>query len=839
MNKIRLLFLLLTTFLVSTLNAQINTNELHPLPQKITDHNRQLSLDATWRLDNKAAVSQSGLSGFEKLFSISKSGKLTLEFRKIGKKSSLYQIDGAYVLKITDKGICIEANADNGYFYALQTLKQMLYTEPGKLSLPVCEIEDYPNVQFRGTVEGFYGEPWTHADRIEQLKFYGKLKLNTYIYGPKDDPYHSSPNWRQPYPEKEAAQIRDLVETACENHVNFVWAVHPGKDIQWNRADSVALTDKFEAMYQLGVRHFAVFFDDISGAGVNAEKQAALMNYIQTAFLEKKKDVTPLIMCPTEYNKAWSNPDPGTYLDILGDNLHPNVQVMWTGNTVVADITREGLEWVNKRIRRNAYVWWNFPVSDYVRDHLLLGPSYGLDKDGASHMSGFVSNPMDKAEPSKVAIFSVGEYAWNMDAYDPQKSWKAACRYVMHEAPDAFLCFAAHNSDPGHNWHRYRRDESVDVKNVVNRYVATLEQGGQPTESAELVALFDSVSAAPSIIRAKSNNKRLIEQMDPWLTQFELLGKTGVKSLAMTEAFVNGDLDAAWTLYTENLPLLNQMEWNDLNVNQNPFQPGVKTGSLVLFPFVKRLNSWVESGLLKSIARESGGEKVQKSVSSAPGVYTSLPALRNQSIAERKLYLTVTPILEVIQLKPDDYVGLSWGLDRRVTEISFNMGNKELADLCKFEISKDGNEWEDLTVENKSNQFQAKNIPAGTCLFRIKSKSENPVAVRLNELKAKTEKPDDFSAEYYAGDANLASSLPLEAGSEVKFVNDKTSGSNGVNLFLSGLAGNVIVKGTARDGKGKTLFAGRAGTIRIDEKDLADIAVYTDEGVNIHEVMWR
>lgn len=36
--------------------------------------------------------------------------------------------------------------------------------------------------------------------------------MNTYIYGPKDDPYHSSPNWRKPYPEKEAAQIKDLVE---------------------------------------------------------------------------------------------------------------------------------------------------------------------------------------------------------------------------------------------------------------------------------------------------------------------------------------------------------------------------------------------------------------------------------------------------------------------------------------------------------------------------------------------------------------------------------------------------------------------------------------------------
>ena len=51
-----------------------------------------------------------------------------------------------------------------------------------------------------------------------------------------------------------------------------------------------------------------------------------------------------------------------------------------------------------------SYVWWNFPVSDYCRDHLLMGPSYGLDPNVAHAMSGFVANPMERAEASKVAF---------------------------------------------------------------------------------------------------------------------------------------------------------------------------------------------------------------------------------------------------------------------------------------------------------------------------------------------------------------------------------------------------------------------------------------------------
>ena len=131
-------------------------------------------------------------------------------------------------------------------------------------------------------------------------------------------------------------------------------------------------------------------------------------------------------MCPTEYNRAWAGSD---YLDVLGRTLDPSIQIMWTGNSVVADITREGLEWVNRRIQRPAYVWWNFPVSDYCRDHLLMGPAYGLDSDVTGAMSGFVSNPMERAEASKVALFGVAGYAWNLQAYSPEKSFDAACRY--------------------------------------------------------------------------------------------------------------------------------------------------------------------------------------------------------------------------------------------------------------------------------------------------------------------------------------------------------------------------------------------------------------------------
>lgn len=82
---------------------------------------------------------------------------------------------------------------------------------------------------------------------------------------------------------------------------------------------------KFEMMYKLGVRSFAVFFDDIFGEGKRGDMQALLLNKINNEFVKVKKDVTPLVMCPTEYNRGWADSKPGTYLDILGDRLDPSI----------------------------------------------------------------------------------------------------------------------------------------------------------------------------------------------------------------------------------------------------------------------------------------------------------------------------------------------------------------------------------------------------------------------------------------------------------------------------------------------------------------------------------
>ena len=284
-------YLLATMLLLGVCNlthSQKLSLGIFPEPQEVTISSQTYAPPHGYALRGINNPDADAVRLLKEALPFAKSGKsLPLEIKKLKDKAPEMQRSGAYTLTITKKGITIGIVDDNSLFYAAQTLKQLVKYDEGKKILPLCSIKDYPDVLFRGTVEGFYGQPWSHADRIEQIRFYGRIKLNTYIYGPKDDPYHSSPNWRKPYPAEEAEHIKELAKEAAHNKVNFVWAIHPGQDIQWNQTDSMNILSKFEKMYDLGVRSFAVFFDDISGEGARPEKQAGLLNYIHKEFIRK------------------------------------------------------------------------------------------------------------------------------------------------------------------------------------------------------------------------------------------------------------------------------------------------------------------------------------------------------------------------------------------------------------------------------------------------------------------------------------------------------------------------------------------------------------------------
>jgi hyaluronoglucosaminidase len=521
---------------------------LSPVPQQISWGSKAFDNTTTYTLQGAEQADSDAVSALRSNLKIGESGK-TIVIGEVGDAAVSAYADlvpakaEGYYLKVSSDQVVIAGHDSVGTFYGVQTFLQIA-AQPEVMS---CTVTDYPSVAIRGVVEGFYGNPWSQNDRLRQFDFYGANKLNTYIYGPKDDVYHRS-QWKVDYPAAQAALLKALVERANHNKVRFVWAIHPGGSIKWTDSDGdgviddfVACKKKLESVYKLGVREFAVFFDDIDGEGKNAANQAALMNYLDTTLRAAHPDIKPFILCPTEYNRAYTGGN-NTYLTTLGTKMNSSVNIMWTGNSVVDMIDYSDMTWINDKIKRKAYIWLNYPVNDYCINHMLMGPTYGNAKNIASLLSGFTANPMEYAEASKVSLFSIADYTWNMTKYDDKASWKRAINYLWPAQPAAFRIFCQNNIDLGQTAHGLRRaGESPEFASVISAYSAT---NYSQAVMDSLKSKLDSMLWAAQTLMADTTQPEILNEIKPWLQVMECVAKRGLEITAMSDCLQKSPIDS-------------------------------------------------------------------------------------------------------------------------------------------------------------------------------------------------------------------------------------------------------------------------------------------------------
>ena len=539
---------LMSALIAGSLEAQSLIPELYPRPQQVTESLGWLKMSTPLR-QLRQRLDTLTLSQIKAQRGLYAKANLRLGLKTDPRLSS-YRTkvptqNESYYLEVNSRGITLVGADSVGLYYGLQSLRQLLASN----QVPYCKITDYPSVGLRGVVEGFYGNPYSHSDRIEQFKFYGRTKLNTYIYGPKDDPYHRD-KWRELYPEQERKRISELVTQAHQRGVRFVWAIHPGLDIKWTEEDRKAVVRKCEDMYRLGVRSFAVFFDDISADDESAHHQAELLNYLYEHFEKTGMKIGSLILCPTQYNQAWAK---GAYLDILGTKMNPKIEIMWTGKTVVTMIDRETMEYVNARIRRKGYIWLNYPVTDFAVDHILLGPMRGNASDIDQLVSGFVANPMEYAEASKVGIFGVADYLWNMKAYDADRAWEGAVKELYPHSTEAFRHFAQDNVAPGANGHRFRlQGESRDIAPVIARFKESLLEGHVDRIAwSKLQDRFRTMAEDATILLADKTNEALSKELRPWVEVYHHMAQQGGLLLRMQRLLAKGKAEEFMASYKE------------------------------------------------------------------------------------------------------------------------------------------------------------------------------------------------------------------------------------------------------------------------------------------------
>ena len=509
--------------------------------------------------------------------------------------------EDAYVLKVDNSlkengVIAILGDTTDSAYYGIATLK-MIFNQIENNQIENVMYEDFADAKWRGFIEGFYGYPWSNEDRKSLMEFGGNFKMNSYIFAPKDDPYHNR-QWRELYPEDKLAEIKELVDVGHKSKTQFIWAIHPGFNmINWNDYDNElqTLLNKLEQLYDIGVRQFGLFMDDISTDQSLADKEWHVRLVTDVAnWVKEKGDCYSLVYCPPYYNQAWTGEKGKPYLRALA-NVPENVEIMWTGVDVCGQVVESEMQWPKDIIGRDTYMWLNWPVNGHNSARLMLGKGEVMNP-GVHNISGIVTNPLEYAELSKTAIFAIADYTWNTDEFNDDKSWEDSFKYINPEVAEEFHTIASHLSDPSPSNRNLVLEESEYIKEDLELFLNNYNSGEEISEvGSRLIYEFDKILEAIVVFNSEKNlNEKMKSEIKPWLGSLEYIVKACKASVNSAIAIRESNLDVAWTELS-NATVFKQTSQTFTTKKLNYPDVVVESGAKRLIPFANELISSLDS----------------------------------------------------------------------------------------------------------------------------------------------------------------------------------------------------------------------------------------------------
>lgn len=286
-----------------------------------------------------------------------------------------------------------------------------------------------------GLIEGFFGRPWSWADRVEAVRFLAPRGFGFYLYAPKADAFLRR-RWQEPHTAAErealaafAAECRAAGVRLGVGLTPFELHLHPGHDWQ------PALAAKLAALDEAGVDDLAILFDDMRGDLPDlAERQAAIVH-----FAAEHSGATRILCCPSYYSDdpildiAFGDRPP-LYLEQLGRLLDPAIAIMWTGEEVCSREYSPGhLDRVAHQLGRKPFLWDNYPVNDGPRlsQHLHLRAFTGRPASIGAALAAHGINLASQPVLSRIPALTLADGYAKGDAYEYGAAFERAAATVL------------------------------------------------------------------------------------------------------------------------------------------------------------------------------------------------------------------------------------------------------------------------------------------------------------------------------------------------------------------------------------------------------------------------
>ncbi|TNN50498.1 Protein O-GlcNAcase [Liparis tanakae] len=257
--------------------------------------------------------------------------------------------------------------------------------------------------------------------------------LNTYLYGPKDDLKHRL-LWREVYSHEEEGQLRTLIKEAQSKGQRFVYALSPGQDIVFSSScDLTLLKRKLRQVSDLGCQAFAILFDDIDHSMCQADSEA--FSSFAHAQVTITNDIYRFLGEPP-YCSSLCSPSvsKSPYLQTIGEDLLPNITVIWTGSKVISrKLSVDCLAEVESVLQRPPLIWDNLHANDYDSRRLFLGPFKGREPRLRSHLRGLLLNPNCEA-------LSAALHDWMEELNQPLQAGRQSSRAEQRSSAPTTRC---------------------------------------------------------------------------------------------------------------------------------------------------------------------------------------------------------------------------------------------------------------------------------------------------------------------------------------------------------------------------------------------------------------
>jgi len=115
----------------------------------------------------------------------------------------------------------------------------------------------------------------------------------------------------------------------------------------------------------------------------------------------------------SEYCKTRSFPTvkKSEYLNTIGEKLHPDIDILWTGDKVISQVVTPGsIIELSKVLRRKPVLWDNIHANDYDHRRVFLGPYSGRPVELYKLLNGVLTNPNCEFEANFIAIHTLATW---------------------------------------------------------------------------------------------------------------------------------------------------------------------------------------------------------------------------------------------------------------------------------------------------------------------------------------------------------------------------------------------------------------------------------------------